>query len=38
TPSYGGGASRMDFLLKEEQIVVEAKMARAGYRLAHLHT
>jgi hypothetical protein len=30
TPSYGGGASRMDFLLKQEQIVVEAKMTRSG--------
>jgi len=30
TPSYGGGSSRMDFLLKQEQIVVEAKMTRAG--------
>ena len=28
TPSYGGNASRMDFLLKPEQVVVEAKMAR----------
>jgi len=30
TPSYGGKASRMDFLLKRESIVVEAKMTRAG--------
>jgi hypothetical protein len=30
TPSYGGKSSRMDFLLKEEQIVVEAKMTRSG--------
>jgi len=28
TPSYAGTASRMDFLLKPEQIVVEAKMTR----------
>jgi REase_DpnII-MboI len=28
TPSFGGGASRTDFLLKNEQIVVEAKMTR----------
>ena len=28
TPSYGGGASRMDFLLKSESIVVETKMTR----------
>jgi hypothetical protein len=30
TPSYAGGSSRMDFLLKEEQAVVEAKMSRKG--------
>jgi REase_DpnII-MboI len=30
TPSYAGSASRMDFLLKPEQIVVEAKMTRKG--------
>jgi REase_DpnII-MboI len=30
TPSYAGNASRMDFLLKPEQIVVEAKMTRKG--------
>ena len=28
TPSYAGGASRMDFLLKNEQIVVEVKRSR----------
>src|SRR5205807_9635180 len=28
TPSYAGGSGRMDFLLKEEKIVIEAKMAR----------
>lgn len=28
TPSYAGNASRMDFLLKNEQVVVEAKMTR----------
>lgn len=28
TPSYGGGSSRMDFLLKGYDIVVESKMAR----------
>jgi hypothetical protein len=28
TPSYAGNASRMDFLLKTEQVVVEAKMTR----------
>jgi hypothetical protein len=32
TPSFGGGASRMDFLLKKEQIVVEAKMTRAALK------
>ena len=30
TPSYGGNASRMDFLLKPEQLVVEAKMTRGN--------
>ena len=30
TPSYAGGASRMDFLLKNERVVVEVKMARKG--------
>jgi len=30
TPSYAGGSARMDFLLKAERIVVEAKMARHG--------
>lgn len=30
TPSYAGNASRMDFLLKSEQVVVEAKMTRKG--------
>ncbi|MEK7995160.1 MAG: hypothetical protein AAB403_15250, partial [Planctomycetota bacterium] len=30
TPSYAGNASRMDFLLKTEQLVVEAKMTRKG--------
>lgn len=28
TPSYAGGCSRMDFLLKKEQIVVEVKKTR----------
>lgn len=31
TPSYAGGSARMDFLLKAEQIVIEAKMARKGH-------
>lgn len=30
TPSYAGGAARMDFLLKTESIVIEAKMTRKG--------
>jgi len=30
TPSYAGKASRMDFLLKQESIVVELKMTRSG--------
>ncbi len=30
TPSYAGGSSRMDFLLKNEQIVIEVKKTRNG--------
>ncbi len=30
TPSYASSSARMDFLLKEERIVVEVKMARPG--------
>jgi len=30
TPSYAGKCSRMDFLLKEEQIVIEVKKTRKG--------
>jgi len=30
TPSYAGSTSRMDFLLKAEQIVIEVKMTRQG--------
>lgn len=30
TPSYAGGSSRMDFLLKNEQIIIEVKMTRVG--------
>lgn len=30
TPSYAGAASRVDFLLKEEQIVIEIKKTRKG--------
>lgn len=30
TPSYAGGAARMDFLLKNEKIVIEVKKTREG--------
>lgn len=30
TPSYAGGSARMDFLLKEEDVVIEVKKTRAG--------
>jgi hypothetical protein len=30
TPSYAGGNSRLDFLLKSEQVVIEAKKTRDG--------
>lgn len=30
TPSYAGNASRMDFILKRERVVVEVKMTRKG--------
>ena len=30
TPSYAGKSSRMDFLLKSENIVIETKMTRKG--------
>ena len=30
TPSYAGASSRMDFLLKDEQLVIEVKMTREG--------
>jgi hypothetical protein len=30
TPSYAGSSSRMDFLLKQEQIVIETKKTRNG--------
>lgn len=36
TPSYAGKASRMGFLLKQESIVVEVNMARAGLGAAEL--
>jgi hypothetical protein len=31
TPSYAGGSSRMDFLLKREQLVIETKVTRSGH-------
>jgi hypothetical protein len=30
TPSYAGGSSRMDFLLKQEKFVIEVKKTRKG--------
>lgn len=30
TPSYAGGTSRIDFLIKNERLVIEAKMTRQG--------
>ena len=30
TPSYAGKAARMDFLLKQESLVIETKMTREG--------
>lgn len=36
TPSYAGKSSRMDFLLKEEQIVIEVKKTRNGLRAKEL--
>ena len=38
TPSYAGKASRMDFLLKQEQIVIEIKKARPGFGAKELGT
>jgi len=32
TPTYAGAASRMDFLLKNEHIVIETKMTRDGLK------
>lgn len=32
TPSYAGGASRIDFLLKEEEIAIEVKKTRKNLR------
>jgi hypothetical protein len=36
TPSYAGGASRMDFLLKGEQTVIETKRSRKGLEAKRL--
>lgn len=36
TPSYAGGSSRVDFLLKAEQIVVEVKKTRASMKSKEL--
>ncbi len=32
TPSYAGGSSRMDFLIKNEKIVIEVKKTREGLK------
>ena len=32
TPSYAGGSSRMDFLMKAEKIVLEVKKTRKGLK------
>lgn len=32
TPTYAGGANRMDFLLKDEEIAIEIKMTRLGFK------
>jgi REase_DpnII-MboI len=37
-PSYAGKASRMDFLLKQESIVLELKMTRSGLGAKELST
>lgn len=36
TPSYGGGSSRMDFLLKNEKVAVELKKTRKGLNAKEL--
>ena len=36
TPSYAGGASRVDFLLKSEQIVIEVKKTRKTLKAKEL--
>jgi hypothetical protein len=36
TPSYAGGSSRVDFLLKAEEIVIEVKKTRPSMKPKHL--
>jgi hypothetical protein len=36
TPSYAGNSSRMDFLLRQEEIVIEVKMTREGLKQKEL--
>lgn len=36
TPSYAGNSFRMDFLLHQEEIVIEVKMAREGLKQKEL--
>jgi REase_DpnII-MboI len=36
TPSYAGNSSRMDFLLHQEEIVIEVKMTREGLKQKEL--
>lgn len=36
TPSYAGGCSRVDFLLKEEGIIIEVKKTRASLKAKHV--
>jgi hypothetical protein len=36
TPSYAGSSSRMDFLLRQEEIVIEVKMTREGLKQKEL--
>ena len=35
-PSYAGSSSRMDFLLHQEEIVIEVKMTRDGLKQKEL--
>src|SRR5262249_39670147 len=36
SPTYAGGASRIDFLLKKEQIIIEVKMTRPSLKAKEL--